>query len=164
MPLPPSVSWNWYAIATNLRPLHSAPLPKAPLPWYPCPLGLPQHSPLDAISRGDTLPSRPPMSRSRNALPKPPAEIVLYARILYGWREVAAYLRRSSPTVKRWHAQRAMPISWLGDRMVIPVSALDIWVLEGRTRKTVRGPGDVRARTASEEEYARAHPPTRHVA
>ena len=53
--------------------------------------------------------------------------------MLYGWREIASYLRRSPATVHRWHEERAMPIAFQGYTLVIPRSALDLWILAGRS-------------------------------
>ena len=55
--------------------------------------------------------------------------------ILYGWHEIAAYLRRSRATVHRWHKQRALPISIIGFTVVIPRSAVDLWVMNGATTR-----------------------------
>jgi hypothetical protein len=55
--------------------------------------------------------------------------------ILYGWHEIAAYLRRSRATVHRWHKHRALPISIIGFTVVIPRSAVDLWVMNGATTR-----------------------------
>jgi excisionase family DNA binding protein len=52
--------------------------------------------------------------------------------VLYGWAEIAKYLRRSLATVQRWHKDRRMPIAFIGYTLVIPRSALDLWILGGR--------------------------------
>jgi hypothetical protein len=49
-----------------------------------------------------------------------------YAQILYTFREVALYLRRSEATVRRWHQTRPLPMTCLG-------STLDLWVLAAPT-------------------------------
>jgi excisionase family DNA binding protein len=56
-----------------------------------------------------------------------------YAQILYTFREVALYLRRSEATVRRWHNERPLPMTVLGSTFVIPKSALDLWVLAAPT-------------------------------
>ena len=55
--------------------------------------------------------------------------------ILYGWQEIAAYLRRSRATVQRWHKYRALPISIIGFTVVIPRAAVDLWVMNGATTR-----------------------------
>jgi excisionase family DNA binding protein len=61
--------------------------------------------------------------------PAPPTPGLEHAGLLYGWREIGQYLRRSKPTVLAWHKQRPMPISRLGMSVVIPRAALDLWVM-----------------------------------
>jgi hypothetical protein len=52
--------------------------------------------------------------------PAPPTPGLEHAGILYGWREIGQYLRRSKPTVLAWHKQRPMRISRLG--MSVPIA------------------------------------------
>jgi excisionase family DNA binding protein len=69
-----------------------------------------------------------------------------YAQVLHGWREIAAYLRRSYATVRRYHEERRMPIAFLGPTVVIPRAALDLWILGGRqTQKRREKVSDGRA-------------------
>jgi hypothetical protein len=75
---------------------------------------------------------------ARGAKPRPPAQEVMYARVLYGWPEIARYCRRSPRTVRRWHKERRMPIAYVGCTLVLPCSALDLWLMAGRsTRKGI---------------------------
>ena len=41
-----------------------------------------------------------------------------YAQILYTFREVALYLRPSEATVRRWHNERPLPMTVLGNTFV----------------------------------------------
>jgi len=65
----------------------------------------------------------------------PPAQDIEHAQVLYTWQEIAKYLRRSVGTVRRWHEERRMPIAYLGVTVVIPRSALDLWIMAGRTTR-----------------------------
>jgi excisionase family DNA binding protein len=49
-----------------------------------------------------------------------------------GWHEIARYLRRGRATVIRWDKERAMRIAFLGCTVVIPKSALDLWLMPGQ--------------------------------
>jgi hypothetical protein len=79
-------------------------------------------------------------------LPQPGAPDLAHCHILYGWREIGLYFRRSKETVRRWHKARAMPIAYIGVTIVIPTAALDVWVLDARrtyrhrAESVVRGP------------------------
>ena len=77
--------------------------------------------------------------------PAPPTPGLEHAGILYGWREIAQYLRRSRPTVFAWHAKRPMPVSRIGNSVVVPRAALDLWVLDAPYTTTYRSGGGVRA-------------------
>jgi excisionase family DNA binding protein len=82
----------------------------------------------------------------RGAKPLPPSPDLQYAAVLYGWVEIAKYLRRSAATVRRWHEERRMPIAYLGMTVVIPCSALDLWIMAGRS--TQRNPAKTEALAA----------------
>ncbi len=70
--------------------------------------------------------------------PKPADPRLQHAHVLYGWAEIAAYLRRSEATAQRWHKERALPITSIGYTVVIPKSALDLWLLAGRPQRAPR--------------------------
>src|SRR5690242_6694434 len=74
---------------------------------------------------------RSTMWKRRNFAPHPPAASLAYARVLWGWQEIAFYCRRSRRTVRQWHRVRPLPITYLGYHAVIPVSAMDLWILQG---------------------------------
>ena len=65
--------------------------------------------------------------------PRPPDTSLNFAGILYGWDEIAAYLRRSKVTVHRWHTTRPLPIVKLGKHVATPRVALDIWIVDSPT-------------------------------
>lgn len=52
---------------------------------------------------------------------------------MYTWPEIGRYLRKSKDTVRAWHKARALPIVYIGRVVCIPVSALDMWLLDGPT-------------------------------
>jgi excisionase family DNA binding protein len=74
-------------------------------------------------------------------LPGDPA--LAYCQVLWGWREIARYIRRGRATVIRWHKERAMPIAFLGSTVVIPKAALDLWLMQGQPQlRPVAPPGE----------------------
>lgn len=73
-------------------------------------------------------------------LPGDPA--LAHCQVLWGWREIARYIRRGRATVQRWHKERAMPIAFLGCTVVIPKAALDLWLMQGQPQRRTVAPPD----------------------
>ena len=99
----------------------------------------------DPLATGWIIPRCAPHTPQHDAPPTPGLE---HARILYGWREIGQYLRRSKPTVLAWHAKRPMPVSKIGCSVVVPRSALDVWILNAPHTTTYRSGGGARAHPA----------------